>query len=217
LATLHAAAPHQLGRGRGGGGLVLRRTDLREHVREGREGNLVVFCVDASGSMGARRRMAAVKGAVLSLLRDAYQRRDRLALIAFRGAGAELVLPPTSSAAAAAERLRLLATGGRTPLAAGLARAGELIAAERLRDPLRRPLLVVVSDGRANAGGDPLAAAHPLAASGVAALVVDSEEGPLRLGLAGELARALAAPCIRLEELAAASRTLRLGERERAA
>jgi magnesium chelatase subunit D len=217
LATLHAAAPHQLGRGRGGGGLVLRRADLREHVREGREGNLVVFCVDASGSMGARQRMAAVKGAVLSLLRDAYQRRDRLALIAFRGAGAELVLPPTSSAAAAAERLRLLATGGRTPLAAGLARAGELIAAERLRDPLRRPLLVVVSDGRANAGGDPLAAAHPLAASGVAALVVDSEEGPLRLGLAGELARALAAPCIRLEELAAASRTLRLGERERAA
>src|SRR5215469_12128675 len=94
--------------------------DLREAVREGREGNLVLFAVDASGSMAARQRMRAVKGAVLSLLLDAYQRRDKVGLVTFRGAGAELALPPTSSVEAAARRLASLATGGRTPLAAGL-------------------------------------------------------------------------------------------------
>ncbi|GAB3896477.1 putative cobaltochelatase [Microbispora bryophytorum subsp. camponoti] len=92
-ATLLAAAPHQLRRGRRGPGLVLRRDDLREPVREGREGNLVLFVVDASGSMGARRRMTAVKTAVLSLLLDAYQRRDKIGLVVFRGAGATVALP----------------------------------------------------------------------------------------------------------------------------
>src|SRR5262249_6455577 len=126
--------------------------DLREAVREGREGNLVLFAVDASGSMAARQRMRAVKGAVLSLLLDAYQRRDKVGLVTFRGAGAELTLPPTSSVEAAARRLASLATGGRTPLAAGLARAARVLAAERLPDPRRRALLVVVTDGRATSG-----------------------------------------------------------------
>ncbi|MGH3125198.1 MAG: VWA domain-containing protein, partial [Streptosporangiaceae bacterium] len=99
----------------------LAPADLREAVREGREGNLVLFALDASGSMAARQRMRAVKGAVLSLLVDAYQRRDKVGLVTFRGAGAELALPPTSSVEAAARRLASLATGGRTPLAAGLA------------------------------------------------------------------------------------------------
>lgn len=113
-ATVHAAAPHQRARGRGGPGLVIRRDDLREAVREGREGNLVLFVVDASGSMAARQRMSAVKGAVLSLLLDAYQRRDKVGLITFRGATAELALPPTSSVEAGAARLDKLPTGGRT-------------------------------------------------------------------------------------------------------
>ncbi len=129
-------------------------SDLREAVREGREGNLVLFAVDASGSMAARQRMRAVKGAVLSLLLDAYQRRDKVGLVTFRGAGAELALPPTSSVEAAARRLTSLATGGRTPLAAGLAKAARVLAAERLRDPRRRALLVVVTDGRATSGSD---------------------------------------------------------------
>ncbi|MEU6411662.1 putative cobaltochelatase [Microbispora sp. NPDC046933] len=200
-ATLAAAAPHQRGRGRSGSGLVLRREDLREAVREGRESNLVLFCVDASGSMAARARMRAVKGAVLSLLLDAYQRRDKVGLVTFRGEEATVALPPTSSVELASDRLARLATGGRTPLAAGLRRAERVLAAERLRDPRRRPLLVVVTDGRHTAGPDPVVTARRLA--GVASVVVDCEHGPVRLGLAGRLAAALGGTPIRLEELAA--------------
>jgi magnesium chelatase subunit D len=177
--------------------------DLREAVREGREGNLVLFAVDASGSMAARQRMRAVKGAVLSLLLDAYQRRDKVGLVTFRGTGAEVALPPTSSVEAAARRLTSLATGGRTPLAAGLAKAAHVLATERLRDPHRRPLLVVVTDGRATAGTD--ADLHRSAAmlAGVAAVVVDCEASVLRLGLAAGLAGRLGASSFRLDELEA--------------
>ncbi len=150
-ATVAAAAPHQHARGRVRR-LLLRPADVRHAVREGREGNLVLFAVDASGSMAAKARMAAVTGAVLSLLRDAYQRRDKVGLITFRGAGAELVLPPTSSVPAARVRLDGLRTGGRTPLARGLLRARKVLAVERLRDPRRRALLVVLTDGRATVG-----------------------------------------------------------------
>ncbi|WP_031108157.1 magnesium chelatase subunit D family protein, partial [Streptomyces sp. NRRL S-146] len=114
-ATVQAAAPHQRARGRSGPGLVVRRDDLRQATREGREGNLVLFVVDASGSMAARQRMSAVKGAVLSLLLDAYQRRDKVGLVTFRGTEADVALPPTSSVDAAAARLETLPTGGRTP------------------------------------------------------------------------------------------------------
>jgi magnesium chelatase subunit D len=210
-ATVVAAAPHQRARGRTGAGLVLQRGDLRRGEREGREGNLVLFAVDASGSMAARRRMSAVSGAVLSLLRDAYQRRDKVGLITFRAAGAEVVLPPTSSVPAAQARLAALRTGGRTPLADGLLRARRLLAAERLRDPRRRALLVVLTDGRATVaarpGGDPVRdacrAAALLAADGVATVVVDCEAGPVRLGLAGRVAAAAGAPLVALADLSA--------------
>ncbi|MFJ6013634.1 putative cobaltochelatase [Streptomyces sp. NPDC092952] len=206
-ATVQAAAPHQRARGRSGRGLVVRRDDLRQATREGREGNLVLFVVDASGSMAARQRMAAVKGAVLSLLLDAYQRRDKVGLVTFRGRDAELVLPPTSSVDAAAARLELLPTGGRTPVAAGLLKAHEVLRVERLRDPSRRPLLVVVTDGRATGGPGPVAlasrAARLHAAEGVASVVVDCESGPVRLGLAAELARDLGGTAVTLDELRA--------------
>ena len=198
-ATVLAAAPYQKERGRTGPGLLLREGDLREVVREGREGNLVLFVVDASGSMAARKRMTAVKTAVLSLLLDAYQRRDKIGLVTFRGATAELALPPTSSVEAGAARLRALPTGGRTPLAAGLARAAEVLRVERLRDPARRPLLVVVTDGRATSGGDVDRAAALL--GGTASVVVDCESGPVRLGLAVRLALRLRAPVISLDSL----------------
>jgi magnesium chelatase subunit D len=209
--TVLAAAPHQVARGRSGPGLRIVREDLRQAALEGREGNLVLFVVDASGSMGSRARMAAVKGAVLSLLLDAYQRRDKVGLITFRGTDAELALPPTWSVEAAAARLRDLPTGGRTPLAAGLLRAHETLRVERVRDPQRRPLLVVVTDGRATGvrGGDSVGRAHAaaglLAAGGAASVVVDCESGPVRLGLAGALGLALGAETLRLEELAAES------------
>ncbi|MGI8336310.1 VWA domain-containing protein [Actinomadura scrupuli] len=204
-ATLRAAAPHQRARGRTGAGLVIAGDDLRETVRDGREGNLVLFVVDASGSMAARQRMRAVKAAALSLLTDAYQRRDKVGLITFRGSSAELALPPTSSVEAGARRLAELPTGGRTPLTAGLLRAAEVLRIERLRDPARRPLLVVVTDGRATYGPDPARAAALL--TGVAGVVVDCESGPVRLGLAAALGLRLGAEVVRLEELAADSLT----------
>ncbi|NJP49395.1 putative cobaltochelatase [Streptomyces sp. SBST2-5] len=208
-ATVQAAAPHQRARGRSGRGLVVRRDDLRQARREGRESNLVLFVVDASGSMAARQRMSAVKGAVLSLLLDAYQRRDKVGLVTFRGTGAEVALPPTSSVDAAAARLESLPTGGRTPLAAGLLRAHEVLRVERLRDPARRPLLVVVTDGRATGGPEPVAlagrAARLFAADQVASVVVDCESGPVRLGLAGQLAGELGGSAVTLDELRADS------------
>ncbi|MFD6553982.1 putative cobaltochelatase [Streptomyces sp. NPDC058398] len=208
-ATVQAAAPHQLARGRSGRGLVVRRDDLRQATREGREGNLVLFVVDASGSMAARQRMGAVKGAVLSLLLDAYQRRDKVGLVTFRGSAAEVALPPTSSVDAAASRLESLPTGGRTPLAAGLLRAHEVLRVERLRDSARRPLVVVVTDGRATGGPEPVAtagrAARLFAANGVASVVVDCETGPVRLGLAGQLAAELGGTPVTLDELRADS------------
>ncbi|MFB6713675.1 MULTISPECIES: putative cobaltochelatase [unclassified Streptomyces] len=208
-ATVRAAAPHQRARGRSGRGLVVRRDDLRQATREGREGNLVLFVVDASGSMAARQRMSAVKGAVLSLLLDAYQRRDKVGLITFRGRDAEVVLPPTSSVDAAAARLEMLPTGGRTPVAAGLLKAHEVLRVERLRDPSRRPLLVVVTDGRATGGPEPVALASRAArlheVEGTASVVVDCESGPVRLGLAESLARDLGGTAVTLDELRADS------------
>jgi magnesium chelatase subunit D len=202
-ATVRAAAPHQKARGREGRGLEVRPSDLRQNVREGREGNLILFLVDASGSMAARKRMSAVKGAVLALLNDAYQRRDKVALISFRGEGAETLLPPTSSVELAAARLGDLPTGGRTPLAAGIEKAAEMLGREGMRDRERRPLLVLLTDGRATAGSDPRAVAARLRSTGVTSFVVDTEEGYVRLGMAGELAGAMGARCLRLEELRA--------------
>ncbi len=205
LGTVFAAAPHQHARGRAGGPLKLASEDLRGAYREGREGNLVVFVVDASGSMAARDRLSAVTGAVVVLLRDAYQRRDKVAVITVRGAEAELVLPPTSSVDIAVRRLAGMRTGGKTPLATGLLKAREVVLRERVRDPRRRPMLVLLTDGRATGGTDPVirarAAARVLAAEAVTAMVVDCERGMIRLGLAAELARELRGDCVRLGEL----------------
>ena len=218
VSTLAAAAPHQASRGRTGPGLVLQGEDLRHAVREGREGNLVLFAVDASGSMAARERMSAVSGAVLSLLRDAYQRRDKVGVVTFRGDSAEVALPPTSSVDTAATRMRQLRTGGRTPLADGLLKARKVITTERMRDPRRRPLIVLLTDGKAtvpadSSGGgssrsqqavrDALRSAGMLADLQVASVVVDCENGPVRLGLAAQIAAVLDGPCLRLEELSA--------------
>lgn len=205
--TIRAAAPHQAARGRTDGRILLRGADLRVAVREGRESNLVLFCVDASGSMAARRRMEQVKTAVLSLLLDAYQRRDKVGLVTFRGSGAEVALPPTHSVDAAAARLEELPAGGRTPLAEGLLEAAHLLAVERTRDPQRRALLVVVTDGRATSGSDAVArsrrAAGLLADSRVTSVVVDCESGPMRMGLAATLAEHLGAEHVPIGEVSA--------------
>ncbi|OBJ05281.1 magnesium chelatase subunit D family protein [Mycobacterium sp. 1465703.0] len=206
FATLLSAAERA-----GTGPLRPQPGDVRRAVREGREGNLVIFVVDASGSMAARDRMAAVSGAALSLLRDAYQRRDKVAVITFRQQQARLLLPPTTSAHIAGRRLARFDTGGKTPLAEGLLAARELIVREKARDRARRCLVVVLTDGRATAGPDPLGrsrtAAARLVAEGAAAVVVDCETSYVRLGLAEQLARHLGAPAVRLEQLHADSLT----------
>nr|BFE61765.1 hypothetical protein GCM10020063_062910 [Dactylosporangium thailandense] len=175
--------------------------DVREAVKVGREANLVLFVVDASGSMAARQRMSVVKTAILSLLRDAYQRRDKVGMVSFRGHDATLVLEPTASHEVGVVRLAALRTGGRTPLAAGLRQAARTLHGERRRDARRRPLLVVVTDGRSTSGPDPLSVVPLL--HGVPAVVVDCEQGPIRLGLARRLASALDASCIPLASLGA--------------
>ncbi|WP_323100415.1 VWA domain-containing protein [Intrasporangium sp. YIM S08009] len=187
--------------------LHVHPSHLRRAVLQGRESNLVLLCVDASGSMAARRRLEAVTSAVLSLLLDAYQRRDKVGLVTFRDTGAVLVLPPTGSVDVAAARLRDLPFGGRTPLAEGLLTARETLRVERLRDPSRRPLLVVVTDGRATAGPDAVARATRVARQlhheGVDAVVVDCESGRMRLGLAARLAVDLGAEHVPVGEVAA--------------
>jgi magnesium chelatase subunit D len=188
-----------------GGAPGVAPRDVHEHVRAGREGNLVVFCVDASGSMGARRRMAAVKGALLGMLLDAYRRRDKVALVTFGGAGADVALPPTSSVERAAAALERLPTGGGTPLSSGIRRAEALVAAETRRDPDRRSLVLVVTDGRASGGrparAEAARAAAALARTAAGVVVFDAEEGPVRLGLAGELANAAGAALLPLSHL----------------
>jgi magnesium chelatase subunit D len=164
---------------------------LRAHVRSGREATFVCLVVDASGSMGARRRLARVKGALIALLRDAYARRDRVAVIAFRDRAARVLVAPGAPLAVAAAALRELPTGGRTPLAAGLDAAERVIRREALRDPGRRAIAVVLTDGRvADPAGEIPRAAARLGRAAAAVHVVDTEDGPVRLGLAVALARA---------------------------
>jgi magnesium chelatase subunit D len=180
-------------------------TDLRIKIRRARTGHLILFVVDASGSMGARKRMIAVKGAILSLLLDAYQKRDRVGLIAFRGPGAELLVPPTNSVELAEQRLRHLPTGGRTPLTAGLDLAGQVLTQHLLKEAALTPLLVLVTDGRSNVGS-PLElrqAALALNQKRIAALVLDSDQSFVRLGAAQEIAAWLEAEYLRLDDLRA--------------
>ncbi|WP_078278200.1 VWA domain-containing protein [Mycobacteroides franklinii] len=180
-------------------------SDVQWAIREGREGNLVIFVVDASGSMAARQKMSAVSGATLSLLRDAYQRRDKVAVITFRGQEAAMLLAPTSSTHIAGRKLQRFDTGGKTPLAQGLLAARDLVARERGRDPHRRALVVVLTDGRATGGPDPLGrtrrAAGMLRAEQVACVVIDCETSFVRMDLAVTLAQQLDAPVMQLDHL----------------
>lgn len=228
-ATIRAAAPHQPARrtaappeGDRRPFLLIEPRDLCRRERRDRARRLVLIVLDASGSMGAHERMAAAKGAVLTLLLDAYRRRDRVALIVFRGADAELVLPPTNSADLAEQRLRALPTGGRTPLAAALARCEETIRQTRAGEAVE-PLIVLVSDMRPNVGpggGDPwpaaLAAAERLRAAGYESVVIDTEPPRSALGLGPRLAAALGAQYVKLERATAPAITRLIDDRRAA-
>lgn len=219
--TLRAAALQQKRRraehGFQGNRLWVERWDLLEPVREQKQGALILFVVDASGSMAARKRMAAAKGAVLALLQRAYQERDYVGLLQFRGTRATLVLPPTSSTSRAIQTLAHLPTGGRTPLASGLRLALQTVQTARLRNNQQQTILVLVTDGRANVSDpdlahnltlspfeDAIAAAHEIRLAGVSALVIDAEEDLVRMRLAQTLAQALDGTYVELAKLEAA-------------
>ncbi len=196
-ATVRAAAPHQVRRGRAGGDpMRLERRDLHQKVREHKVGNLIVFVVDASASMDAEQRMAATKGAILSLLQDAYVRRDRVAVVIFKNRSAEVVLRPTSSVQLAQRRLERMSVGGTTPLTHGLMAGYKVIRTELMRDPSTRPLLVLISDGRGNISmfkEEPLVEAQKLAAlinsEKIECLVIDSARDFSHLPSVQHLAR----------------------------
>jgi magnesium chelatase subunit D len=215
-ATIRAAV---LRGGQTEGRPVIERADLHRKERAGRTGTLILFVVDASGSMAARRRMELVKGAVLGLLQSAYEQRDEVSVIAFRGPQAELLLSPTGSVELADRALRVLPTGGRTPLAHALVVAGEVFRRACSARTAGPALLVLLSDGKANVplpdtAGDPwqqaLLVARELASAGLSALVLDSDAGFVRLGRAAELAQALGAECLPLEGLSAETLVLKL-------
>jgi len=211
-ATMRAAAPYQLRRKRQDVAIAIEPTDIREKVREKRIGNFLLFVVDASGSMGAQQRMVETKGAILSLLLDAYQKRDRIGMVVFRGDKAEILLPPTSSVEMAHKLLEELPTGGKTPLSAGLIKAFEVAKAHLYKDPHTSPLLILVSDGKGNVSlGEekPLVEARRAAEiirndERIKALVIDVEKGTfLTFGLARELALTLGADYYKIEDLKA--------------
>jgi magnesium chelatase subunit D len=197
-------------------------SDLHRKERVGPSGTLIVFVVDASGSMAARKRMELVKGTVLALLGDAYVERNQVAVVAFRGIAADELLPPTAATAVAQERLAALPTGGRTPLAHGFEMAERILERSKRSDPDRSPFLVLLSDGKANVplpatNGDPreqaLDAARRLA--GVPALVIDADDGYIPSGRVRELAAALQAESVPLRDVTAETLSLTIRERRR--
>ena len=153
-ATIRAAAPYQLARDKKGLAIAIRESDIREKVRQRKYANLLVFIVDASGSMGATQRMTETKGAILSLLKDAYVKRDKVCLIAFRGNEASVLLPPTRSVERGVRLLEDMKVGGRTPLNHGLAKGMQVIQSELKKNPEILPYMIMITDGKGNVSLD---------------------------------------------------------------
>lgn len=209
-ATFRQAAPYQIHRQHKEAALAIVETDLKRKVRIRRAGNLVLFVVDASWSMAAAERMKATKGAILSLLLDAYQKRDQVGLITFQKENANLLLQPTSSVELAKNVLQDIPVGGKTPLSAGLLLAYEVLARERRRKPEVMPLLILLTDGAGNvsmtglpAHEEALRVAGLIQRSGIRAVVINTEHESLDRGLAQQLADKMHAPCYTLTELGA--------------
>lgn len=210
-ATIRAAAPYQQSRKDLNSNLafMIRKDDIREKVRVRKAANLVLFVVDASWSMAVAERMEATKGAIFSLLKDAYQRRDRVGLIVFQKDRANLILAPTNSTQLAERALADIPIGGKTPLSAGLYMAHEVVRLERMRHPDVMPLLIILTDGAGNValGSEPPQEesnrlAEEIAKDGIQSVVVDMEGG-LDQGLSRLLAKHLKAHCYTLDQLRA--------------
>lgn len=210
-ATLRAAAPYQKTRERNGMAVKVECQDLREKVRERKIGATILFVVDSSGSMGANQRMIETKGAILSLLMDAYQKRDRVGMVAFKGDRAEVLLEPTSSVEMAKRALELLPTGGKTPMAEGLTKAWEVLSKELNKHKGIQALLVLISDGRANVSmakeknvfEELKQIAEQIRSAGIRSIVMDTEGGFVRFEKMRELSEALGARYFRIDDLKA--------------
>ena len=207
-ATIRAAAPYQRKSDINELKIKIRKEDIRVKVRERRTGTSILFVVDSSGSMGVKKRMEAVKGVIMSLLKDAYEKRDRVGLVAFRKDCAEELLPITRSIDLAQKKLEKLTTGGKTPLAAGIERAYNIIKKELKKDEKVVPLILFLSDGKANysiSGKDPikesLELAQKIKKENIRTIVIDTEEGFIKLEMAKTLSEALGAEYYKLENL----------------
>ena len=208
-ATVRAAAPYQTTRDRGDLAIRIEGQDIRRKVRERRSGCTILFLVDASGSLGVRRRMAAVKGAVLSMLRDSYVKRDRIGMMAFRRDTAELILPPTKSVEYSYRKLEELPTGGKTPLGEALATVGDFMTSYSRSHPGESCYIVLITDGRANvplregmdANEEALKLASDMSIPQVRWIVVDASTGYIRFDNARRLAEELCGTYFRLEDL----------------
>ncbi|WP_303868859.1 VWA domain-containing protein [Acetobacterium wieringae] len=211
-ATLRTAAPYQRYREKNDMAIAINQSDIRVKIREKRTGNTIIFVVDASGSMGANKRMKAVKGAAISMLNDAYQKRDKVGMIVFKNHSAELVLGVTRSVELAEKKLTALPTGGRTPLAAGLNMAVEVVKAGKIKDKDMLPVIVLISDGRAtysdqgkDAFEEALKAAGRIRAEKIKTIVIDTDQSFIKLNLAEKLAVQMDADRYQIEELQANS------------
>lgn len=208
-ATLRAAAPYQKARPSNGCAVVIRKDDLRSKVREKRTGNIFLFVVDASGSMGARERMKTVKGVIFKILLDAYQKRDRVGMVAFRKNQAEVLLPVTRSVDFAQKKLATMPTGGKTPLAKGLLKAEDVLDMLYRQDANQDPVMILITDGRAtsslNKGTNPvtdaLEEAKRIGRRNIPVAVIDTESGFIKLGLAKKLAKAMGASYFQVDKI----------------
>lgn len=209
-ATLRAAAPYQLQRDRSERALAVESQDIHDKVRVRRAANLILFVVDASWSMAAAERMEATKGAIMSLLMDAYQRRDQVGLVVFQKESARLALPPTSSVDLAKRALADVPVGGKTPLSAGLLLAHRVLTQQTRMHPEIMPLMILLTDGAGNVSMSNLPAqeeAHRVAKmiteENIRSVVINMEHASFDRGLAQDLADQLGGPCYTLSELKA--------------
>lgn len=209
-ATIRAAAPYQKERDKEDRAFAIERQDLQEKVRVRRTSDLILFVVDASWSMAAAERMEATKGAIMSLLLDAYQRRDQVGLVVFHKEEARLTLPPTSSVELAKRALTDVPVGGKTPLSAGLLLSHEVMARHMRAHPELRCIMILLTDGAGNVSISNLPAqeeAHQIAANirkdDIKSVVINMEHPSFDRGLAQALADELDAPCYTLADLKA--------------
>jgi magnesium chelatase subunit D len=211
-ATMRAAAPHQKKRAkqRQRVAFAIQKPDLQRKIRVQKASNLILFVVDASWSMAVAERMSATKGAILSLLTDAYQRRDRVGLIVFQKDRAMTILPPTSSIELAQRALADIPVGGKTPLGAGLQLAYEVFERDRISHPEVLPLMLLLTDGAGNVSMSnlpPQEESHLIAdqirQSGIRSVVINMEHAAFDQGLADKLAERLDGVCYTLHQLKA--------------